>query len=93
MAIAQRTLLFEKGENFVNEMNRSLTRNADPKFISNYDKFVATPTGAHSLKECVNILREKMNLSTDADADIADCVYAYAAVHNPYKKFKFSLKV
>lgn len=92
MAIGQRTLLLENGKNIINEMDLSLTKNADPDFIANYDKFVAIPTDTRSLTECVRILKEKMRPSAVAEKDVADCVYVYAAVHYPYKKFKSSVK-
>jgi hypothetical protein len=97
MAIAQRTLLLEYGNNIINEINQALTKGADPNFISAYDKFVATPEDTSSLTECVRILKQKINrkssASATADDDIADCVYVYAGVHYPYKKFKSSVKV
>jgi hypothetical protein len=97
MAIAQRTLLLEYGNNIINEINQALTKGADPSFISAYDKFVATPEDISSLTECVRILKRKMSkmpsASATADDDIADCVYVYAGVHYPYKKFKSSVKV
>lgn len=94
MAISQRTLLLTEGNNIISEIKRSLTKNADPSFTAYYDKFVANPEDVKSLIECVQIIKQKIRLSSaTADGDIADCVYAYAGAHYPYKKLKSSVKV
>ncbi|MEM3160408.1 MAG: hypothetical protein QXJ74_06465 [Nitrososphaera sp.] len=94
MAISQRTLLLRDGNNIINEIDCSLTKNADPAFMTHYNKFVANTEDIKSLMECVRIIKQKIgSSSTTADGDIADCVYAYAGAHYPYKKFKSSVKV
>ena len=90
------------GSNIINQIRLNLAENADPSFIASYDKFVAAPDNLESLDACVRILRQQTypksgsGYSVDAgvkDEDIADCIYAYAASHNPYKKVKSSIKV
>jgi hypothetical protein len=94
MAISQRTLLLRDGNNIINEIDRSLTKSADPTFMTHYDEFVANTADIKSLMECVRIIKQRIgSSSTAADGDIADCVYAYAGAHYPYKKFKSSVKV
>lgn len=103
LAISQRSLLLSEGNNIINEIGKALTDKANPEFITNYDKFVATPEDVQSLKECVKIIKQKVNQSKKPnqssskadikDEDIVDCIYAYAAAHSPYKKVKSSVQV
>ena len=93
MAISQRTLLLRGGNNIISEIDHSLTKKADPKFIANYDRFVANHEDAKSLMECVRIIKGKLSSpSSTTDGNIADCLYVYAGAHYPYRKFKSSMK-
>lgn len=94
MAISQRTLLLRNGNSIITEIDRSLTKKADPSFRAHYEKFLANPEDVKSLSECVRAIKQKIgSLSAAADGDIADCVYAYAGAHYPYKRFKSNVKV
>ncbi|HZD36259.1 MAG TPA: hypothetical protein VE130_13745 [Nitrososphaeraceae archaeon] len=89
MAISQRTLLLRNGNSIINEIHRSLTGKTDSTFRAQYERFLATPEDVRSLSECVGIIRQKIgSLSAIDDGDIADCVYAYAGAHYPYKRVK-----
>lgn len=103
LAIYQRTLLLKYGNNIINEIKQALSGKGGSDFITNYNKFLTKPEDVQSLGECVRIIREKGNSSkrpglssSKADiigADIADCIYAYAAAYNSYKKVKSLTKV
>jgi hypothetical protein len=93
MAISQRTLLLRNGNNIINEIDRSLTRKADPTFRAHYEKFLVNPEDVKGLSECVRVIRQKIGSTITADGDIADCVYTYAGAHYPYKRFKSNVKV
>lgn len=97
LAISQRSLLLSEGNNIINEIGKALTDKANPEFITNYDKFVAMPENVQSLKECVKVIKQKVNQSLSKadikEEDIVDCIYVYAAAHNLYKKVKSSVQV
>jgi hypothetical protein len=95
LAISQRSLLLKTGSNIIKEIRLTLSERKDINFIANYDKFLTTPDDIQSLESCVRIIKQKINLTkmTNSDEEIADCIYIYAASHNPYKKVKSSIKV
>ena len=94
LAISQRTLLLRYRNSIIKELGRSLTKKADPTFRAYYEKFLTNPEDIESLSECVTILKRKMgSLTSISDGDIADCVYAYAGAHYPFKRFKSHMNV
>jgi hypothetical protein len=71
-----------------------LTEKADPTFIAQYERFLVNPEDVKSLSECVGIIKQKIgSLFAIDDEVIADCVYAYAGAHYPYKRVKSYIKV
>jgi hypothetical protein len=94
MAISQRTLLLRNGNSIISEIDRSLTKKADPTFRAHYEKFLTNPEDIKSLSECVRVIKQKVgSISATTDGDIADCVYAYAGAQYPFKRFKSDMNV
>lgn len=94
MAISQRTLLLRNGNSIVSELDRSLTKKSDTTFKAHYEKFLTNPEDINSLSECVRAIKQKIgSLSGTTDGEIADCVYAYAGAHYPFKRFKSYINV
>ena len=88
MAISQ-TLLLRHGKSIISELDHSLTKKADPTFRRHFENFMTNPEDIKSLSECVRVIKQRIeSLSATTDGDIADCIYAYAGAHYPFKRFK-----
>jgi hypothetical protein len=99
IAISQRALLLEDGNNHMMQIRQLLQAEpSDSPLINSFRKFSADQNDSESLSRCISVIKQnnvikKLPIPASSavdsiDALLADCLYIYAVVHPKSKKVK-----
>lgn len=90
VAILQRSILLEHGNNIIKEIKYIHEQQDNLVFKTCLTKFMANQNDIHSLSECIRIINESERFKKlpNLSSSVADCIYVYAAYAKQTTKVK-----